>query len=239
MSHNKVVLDEQFNKAVNFIKDEGLRKFVYSALCYEIPLSFWEIPAAFAHGCHNEKEKEIGEILVNGDEYVIMKLGGKAWHTLRVLNIAKTIVESDEIPIWDYMKKNKKGEFYGNDMPDIYADICYAACILHDVYSLLEGLEWKENKHRGMNKEHPFYHRTELAELANKYLSDSVWEFLLRAIESHMWKWGLRTDDIPRRKSMLSLPDVKSAFDFSEMYRVIEIVHVADLIASRKEFTGF
>lgn len=239
MKHNPVVLEEQFRKAVNFIKDDNIRKFTFLALTQYIPLSFWEIPAAFAAGCHNESEKTIGEIVENGDEYTVINLGGKAWHTLRVLNIAKSIVESDEVPIWDYMKRNIKGEFHGNELNSLYTDICYSACLLHDVFSLMEDLEWRDTKHRGMDKNHPYYHRTELCDLAKNYMSPKVWEFFLIVVESHMWKWSVNPDTIPRRNAMLALKTVKDAFDFSEMYRVIEIVHIADLIASNKEFNGF
>ena len=239
MKHNRVTLEEQFKKVLYFIKDENLRKFVYFSLVDYAPLSFWEIPAAFSAGCHNESEKAIGEVLINGDEYVVSKLGGKAWHTLRVVNIAKTIIESDEEIIWDFMKRNKKGEFKGNSMFDIQADICIAACILHDIFSLDEGLEWRDKKHRGMDKEHPYYHRTRLEEVAKKYLTDDVWYLLLASIESHMWKWSPRPEVIPRRTSMLSLKTAQDAYKFSEMYRVIELVHIADLIAAQKDFTGF
>ena len=239
MKHNRVVLEEQFKKVLYFINDENLRKFVYFSLVDYAPLSFWEIPAAFAANCHNEAEKAVGELVLNGDEYTVMKLGGKAWHTLRVVDIARTIIDSDDTIIWDFKRINQKGRFEGSNMLPIYADICIAACILHDVFSLTEGLEWRDNKHRGMDKEHPYYHRTELAELAKKYLSDSVWSLLLIAIESHMWKWSTKPEGIPRRRSMLSMKSIEDAYNFSEMYRVIEVVHIADLIASQKDFNGF
>jgi hypothetical protein len=239
MKHARVVLEEQYKKALYFIEDENIRKFVYFALVDYAPLSFWEIPAAFSAACHNETEKAIGEIVVNGDEHCVVKLGGKAWHTLRVLNIAKTIIESDEEKIWDFRKTTVKGHFVGNEMHSLYADICYASCLLHDIYSLCEGLEWRNAKHRGMDKEHPYYHRTDLDELAKRFLSKDVWDFMLKAIESHMWKWSPKPEVIPRRRSMLSLNSVEQAYNFSEMYRVIEYVHIADLIAAQKDFTGF
>jgi hypothetical protein len=103
----------------------------------------------------------------------------------------------------------------------------------------MEDLDWRDKKHRGMDKNHPYYHRTELCDLAKNYMSPKVWEFFLIVVESHMWKWSINPDTIPRRSAMLTLETVKDAFDFSEMYRVIEIVHIADLIASNKEFNGF
>ena len=239
MKHARIVLEEQFKKALYFIKDENIRKFAYFALVDYAPMSFWEIPAAFSAACHNESEKAEGQIVANGDEYCVVKLGGKAWHTLRVLNIAKTIIESDEENIWDFRKTTVKGKFVGSEMSSLYADICYASCLLHDIYSLTEGLEWRNTKHRGMDKEHPYYHRNDLAELANRFLSKDVWEFMLRVIESHMWKWSPKPEVIPRRNSMLSLNSVEDAYNFSEMYRVIEYVHIADLLAAQKDFTGF
>lgn len=239
MKHERVVLEEQFRKVLYFINDENIRKFVYFSLVDYAPLSFWEIPAAFASNCHNESEKEIGELVLNGEEYTVMKLGGKAWHTLRVVNIARNIIDSDDEIIWDYMRTKEKGRFEGSNMPSLYADICIAACILHDIFSLSEGLEWRDSKHRGMDKEHPYYHREELADVAKKYLSNSIWDLMLTAIESHMWKWSTRPEVIPRRRSMLSMKTVEDAYLFSEMYRVIEIVHIADLIAAQREFNGF
>ena len=239
MKHARVSLEEQYKKVLYFIKDENIRKFTYFALVDYAPLSFWEIPAAFSAACHHESEKIIGEVVENGDGYTVTKLGGKAWHTLRVVNIAKTIIESDEEKIWDYRKTTVKGIFAGNEMHSLYADVCIASCILHDIFSLTEGLEWRNTKHRGMDKNHPYYHRTELDELAKRFLSKQVWDFMLRAIESHMWKWSPNPDVIPRRRSMLSVKSVKEAYDFSELYRVIEYVHIADLLAAQSEFTGF
>lgn len=237
--HNRVVLEAEFRKALNLIKNENVRKFTYVALVDYAPLSFWEIPAAFAAGCHNECEKAVGELIENGDEYVVSKLGGKAWHTLRVVNIANTIIDSDNSIIWNFMRTKQTGTFEGNEMNALYADICIASCLLHDIYSLCENLEWRDTKHRGMDKNHPYYHRTELQEIAKKYLPASVWELMLFAIESHMWKWSPNPDVIPRRASMLSMSSVEDAYRFSEMYRVIETVHIADLIAAQKDFTGF
>ena len=57
--HNRVVLEAEFRKALNLIKNENVRKFTYVALVDYAPLSFWEIPAAFAAGCHNECEKQL------------------------------------------------------------------------------------------------------------------------------------------------------------------------------------
>ena len=239
MKHARVTLEEQYKKVLYFIKDENIRKFTYLALVDYAPLSFWEIPAAFSAACHNESEKAIGEVILNGEEYTVMKLGGKAWHTLRVVSIAKNIIEADEEIIWDFMKRNEKGRFIGSDMNQLYADICIASCILHDIFSLCEGLEWRDKKHRGMDKNHPYYHRTELADIAKRWLSPSVWEVMLVAIESHMWKWSPNPDNIPRRRSMLSMESVEDAYNFSEMYRVIEVVHIADLLAAQKDFTGF
>ena len=71
MKHNRVVLEEQFKKVLYFINDENLRKFVYFSLVDYAPLSFWEIPAAFAANCHNEAEKAVGELVLNGDEYTV------------------------------------------------------------------------------------------------------------------------------------------------------------------------
>lgn len=237
--HTRVTLEEQYRKALYLIKNENIRKFAYFALVDYAPLSFWEIPAAFAAGCHNENEKAIGEIVLNGDEYVVTKLGGKAWHTLRVVNIANTIIDSDDSIIWDFMRTKQKGRYEGSEMNPIYADICIASCLLHDIFSLCEGLEWRDNKHRGMDKNHPYYHRTELEELAKRFLSPSVWDLMLYAIESHMWKWSPQPEIIPRRTSMLSMSSVEDAYNFSEMYRVIEVVHIADLLAAQKEFAGF
>lgn len=235
MRHDAIVLDEQFNKALRLIKDENIRKFTYYALTEYAPLSFWEIPAAFAANCHNESEKAIGEVQNN----TVIKIGGKAWHTLRVVNNTFAILDADDEIIWDFMRKNPKGEFKGCSLPNIYVDVAISAALLHDIYSLCEGLDWKERKHRGMDKEHPYYHRTDLKPLADKYLPSDLWEFLLIVIESHMWKWSPHPERIPRLDNILNMPSVDSAYDFIKMYNVIKAVQLADLLAAQKDFTGF
>lgn len=195
------------------------------------PLQFWIMPAAMRKGVHHKSEHGIGEVEKDDINQIhrVGKIGGKAFHTLRVLDVAEIFIEADDPRVKNYNGSIKSMK-YGNEMTPRERDLIRTACLWHDIYSGGTGDEFN-SKRRGMDKNHPHYHRKELASLCH-YVSVDEWDLLLMAIEQHMWKWDdnidiLKFHDIGKQNT------VKDAHAYANIYRIVRIVELSDLIASR------
>lgn len=217
------IIDENF-------ETEDFKKLATAGL-EAAPLQFWIMPAAMSKKVHHSSEHGIGEVVYDEEKeiYVVNKIGGKAYHTLRVFDIAEIFMEADDPRVFDFQGNVKEWK-YGNEMTERERDLIRTACLWHDIYSGGTGDEF-DSKRRSMDKKHPHYHRTELAPLS-VMVSVDEWELLMECIEQHMWKWDdnieiMKFHDINKKET------VKEAYEFIRKYRMIRIVELSDLIASR------
>lgn len=221
----------QFSTVIreNFETDD-FRKLAAAGL-EAAPLQFWIMPAAMSKKVHHSSEHGIGEVEYDDASklYYVKEIGGKAFHTLRVLDIAEIFMEADDPRIFDF-RGNLKAEKYGNEMTPRERDIIRTACLWHDIYSGGTDDEFN-SKRRSMDKNHPHYHRTELAPLSSM-ISVAEWDLLLKCIEQHMWKWDDKID-IMKFHDLKLKESVQEAYKFANEYRIVRIVELSDLIASR------
>ena len=87
----------EYSLVVNNFETEDFKKLAVAGL-EAAPLQFWIMPAAMSKKVHHSSEHGIGEVeydQVNKIHYV-KKIGGKAFHTLRVLDIAEIFMEADD-----------------------------------------------------------------------------------------------------------------------------------------------
>lgn len=215
------------------------------------PLQFWVMPAAMRKGVHHESEHGIGEVIYDetNNINIVNSIGGKAFHTIRVLKFAEVFMEADSPLVKDF-KGSVTAMKNGNEMSSRERDLIRTACLWHDIFSGGTGDEF-DSKRRSMDKNHPHYHRTEFSPLVDavntlliekskkdnkKYepISDQEWELLLYAIEQHMWKWDDKIDII-KFHDMRNFDNIENAYEFMKKYRIVRIVELSDLIASRKQ----
>jgi len=195
------------------------------------PLQFWIMPAAMSIKVHHSSEHEIGE--VKYDEvnkiYRVEKIGGKAFHTLRVCKFAEVFIEADDPAVKDW-NGNIRVMKQGNELTPREQDIIRLCCLWHDIFSGGTGDQFDPARKK-LDPYHPHYHREEFAHL--KFMvPEEEWELILTIISQHMWKWDdeiepMRFHDLKNSKS------VSEAYDMMKKYRLIRIVELADLIASR------
>lgn len=220
----------QFAGVLKQFETKDFKNLIIDAL--EVaPLQFWEMPASMRKGVHHESEHGIGSYFYDEEDelYVVESIGGKAFHTLRVLDVAEIKMEADDPRIMDWHGKVKETKF-GNQMTNRERDLIRTACLLHDIYSGGTGDEF-DSKRRSMDTFHPHYHKTELAHLS-KYISADEWDLLIDCISQHMWKWDSNVEII-KFHDMENCKTVEEAYEFMRRYRIIKTVEESDLIASR------
>ena len=221
-----------FPKEIERFETNKFKSLIIEAL-EAAPLQFWIMPAAMRKNIHHDSEHGIGEVVYDEINKInlVKSIGGKAFHTLRVLDVAEIMMEADDLRVMDFMKRKVIAQKPGNEFTKEERDIIRAACLLHDIYS--GGTEDEFNpKRRGMDSYHPHYHRSELSSLC-RLISLDEWELLLDCIENHMWKWDKHKDPI-KFHDIKSTASVEEAHKFANRYRMVKIVELSDLIASRQ-----
>lgn len=221
----------EYSQVINNFETEDFKKLAIAGL-EAAPLQFWIMPAAMSKRVHHSSEHGIGEIEYDNENhlYIVKKIGGKAFHTLRVLDIAEIIMEADDPVVSRDFHGNIKKMVYGNEMTPREKDLIRTACLWHDIYSGGTEDEFDINR-RYMDKNHPHYHRKELAPLSSM-ISIQEWDLLLKCIEQHMWKWDDKID-IMKFHDLKLKESVQEAYKFANEYRIVRIVELSDLIASR------
>lgn len=219
----------EFGASVMSIKNSDIRNFTIAAL-EAAPLQFWIMPASTRSNIHHVSEHEEGSVMQDGNLAKVQKIGGKAFHTLRVLKFAECQIETDRVAVVNQWTNVLKKNVPGNEYSDREEDIIRAACLLHDIYSGGTGDEYNA-KARGMDKYHPHYHRTELDEIL-LLLPEKDRETLLQAIENHMWKYDEFKTPISFHH-MKHMPTVEDAFAFASRYRIIKVVEISDYLAAQ------
>lgn len=98
----------EFCSVMDTYETEEFKKLAIAGL-EAAPLQFWIMPAAMRKGVHDPCEHGTGEVQfdeVNNINYV-KTIGGKAFHTLRVLDIAEIMMKTDDPRITDFRGKSK------------------------------------------------------------------------------------------------------------------------------------
>ena len=85
-----------YSSAIDNFETEDFKRLAIAGL-EAAPLQFWIMPAAMSKKVHHSSEHEIGEIEYDKTKqlYYVKRIGGKAFHTLRVLDVAEIIKASD------------------------------------------------------------------------------------------------------------------------------------------------
>lgn len=221
-----------FCTAMNNFETQEFKNLAIAGL-EAAPLQFWIMPAAMRKNIHHSTEHGIGEVEYDEAKgiHCVNTIGGKAYHTIRVLKTAEIFLEADDPRVMDFHGKVTEMRM-GNEMTRRERDLVRVACLWHDIFSGGPGDKF-DSKRRGMDKDHPYYHKTEFAALKSIVTADE-WELLIDAIQGHMWKWDAKTKDtMVRFHDMRNCSSVAEAYEMMKHYRIIRIVELSDLIASR------
>lgn len=217
-----------FKEALKKFESDDIRSLAKRGL--EIaPLQFWIMPASMNKLAHHTSEHGVGDICYSAEKdiHVVNVIGGKAYHTIRVFNIAEILLEADAPEVKDY-NGNIKAYKYGNEFTSRERDIIRLACLWHDIFS--GGTEDEfDTKRKGLDKNHSMYHRTEYDHL-KVFVNEDEWALILDAIEMHMWKWFSK--DTVQFHAIKEMSTVEEAYAYMRRYRVIKLVEMADLIAA-------
>lgn len=219
-----------FAEVLDRFKNSDLRDLAAIGLSIA-PLQFWIMPASMSKNKHHVSEHEIGQ--VSFDEvrglYRVEKVGGKAYHTLRVCKVAEIFMEADDPLVTDW-QGNIKSYKAGNELTSREQDIVRLCCLWHDIFSGGTGDEFDFSRKK-LDTYHPHYHRTEFAHLS-KMVSEEEWELILYIISQHMWKWDDKIEPM-KFHDMKKCRTVEEAYEMMKKYRLVRIVELSDLIASR------
>jgi hypothetical protein len=133
----------EYSLVVNNFETEDFKKLAVAGL-EAAPLQFWIMPAAMSKKVHHSSEHGIGEIEYDGVNKIhyVKKIGGKAFHTLRVLDIAEIFMEADDPRVRNF-RGNVIDTKKGNEMTQRERDLIRTACLWHDIYSGGPGDEFK------------------------------------------------------------------------------------------------
>lgn len=219
-----------YAEAIERFKNDDLKQLALKGL--EIaPLQFWIMPAAMSKKVHHVSEHEIGQVTFDQTRgiYRVIKLGGKAYHTLRVCKFAEVFIEADDPEVRDW-NGNIRAMKYGNELSPREQDIIRLCCLWHDIFSGGTGDEFDHARKR-LDPYHPHYHRKEFEHLKPMVPAEE-WELILEIISQHMWKWDDEIE-IVKFHDVRKCRTVEEAYKFMKKYRMIRIVELADLIASR------
>lgn len=214
--------NKAFYDAINSLKTEKWRQvgfLIFKKIC---PKQFFVLPAAMRPGNHRPIEMSIGAFdSKNPDK--IERIGGKAFHSLRVLEIVDQLLETDAPEIYDWNHTKVVKYVYGNEFSKEDIDIIRLAALCHDIYS--GGTDDEADLTRkGLDKMHPYYHRENFKILKNAVsdISDEKWDLFFKIMENHMWKWSPKELTVTFKASD---PDT---------YRATKIVEYADYLSDQK-----
>ena len=169
-----------------------------------------------------------GHIVSPNEIYV----GGDFNHMTRVFSLAQVFLEADDPRIWDFRRTKVVDYFFGNEFTEAEESIILFACMLHDIFDGGPQDEFNWNR-KGMDKEHPYYHREYFKPLT-EYITEEEFDLLCTIIEAHMGKWGTRAKEkFPRFDELKKMETVEDAYKFARVYRMVRIVQMSDLLASR------
>lgn len=202
---DKLKTSELFEKEISFIKNEHMRKIVAITLD-ESPECIQTIPASSSGRYH--PQYSLGD-------------GGLARHIKATVGIAYSMIDSD---VLKGLLETEKDEFNSN----LYADVVYAALILHDC------CKPDDTPKHSTRFDHPLVGAELFKKVVTEYMtyahdiSDSDFSYLKRAIplvskciKSHM---GIYTTAPYARGIVLPKPSGNLEW----------FVHSCDLLSSRK-----
>ena len=216
-------------EAINNLKTSHWRKFAIELFSKYTPKQFYIMPASMKKGVHNETEHTTGYFDLNDTKKLVL-MGGKCYHSIRVYEMAKNIIDTDAAEIWDFKKTKVTDYVYGNEYSDAENDIILVAALSHDIFS--GGTDDEFNyKRKSLDKMHPYYHKEALLPIKDIVPNDE-WELYIRAVQDHMWKWSPN----PLQSKFHDGKKIsEEAYKFYSEYRVIKTVEIADYLGSRKD----
>ncbi|MBQ7959408.1 MAG: HD domain-containing protein, partial [Oscillospiraceae bacterium] len=170
----------EFKREIDAFRTERWKTFGYYVFEKVCPLQFFVMPASMSKRFHSICEHSMGKI--NGDK--VERLGGKAFHTIRVVEFLKKIMETD---FSEVVTRKGTTYVYGNDYTDEEKDIQILAALCHDIYSGGEGDEFDTTR-KSLDINHPYYHEKIFKRPDN--IPENEWNLFIQAIRNHMWKWA-------------------------------------------------
>lgn len=217
-------------KCIEKLETEHWKTFATELFSKYTPKQFFLLPASMSSKNHHETELDFGEFDIS-DPQKLIKMGGKYYHSYRVLCCLEEIIEPDSAEIWDYTKKKVAKYTYGNEFQAWERDAMKVAALSHDIYS--GGTNDDLNpKMRHMDKKHPYYHETELQSISN-LVPEEQWKVFIEMVSNHMWKWSPKDTTIKFHEGK-NASSVEECYNFYKLYRMVKNMELADFIASRR-----
>lgn len=205
----------EFKREIDAFRTERWKTFGYYVFEKVCPLQFFVMPASMSKRVHSICEHSMGKI--NGDK--VERLGGKAFHTIRVVEFLKKIMETD---FSEVVTRKGTTYVYGNDYTDEEKDIQILAALCHDIYSGGEGDEFDTTR-KSLDINHPYYHEKIFKRPDN--IPENEWNLFIQAIRNHMWKWA------PQKP--VTFDEYNNSNRMRE-YRVIKNVELSDYLAAQQ-----
>lgn len=200
-----------FEKEINYIQNDILKTIVKDTLD-ESPECIQTIPASSSKRYHPEYAVVVGHVNEDGSVYE----GGLMRHVKAAVGIAHSMIETD------IFKGVALSANASREDVDIYADVAYAALILHDC------VKPDDTEKHGTRFDHPLLAAKLFKEIAAKYITKDNLEYMKTVIPlvhsciaSHMGQWN----SAPYAKGIV-LPTPQSGIE--------RFVHLCDYLASRK-----
>ncbi|QUH22040.1 HD domain-containing protein [Alkaliphilus sp. B6464] len=212
------------------LETEHWKKFARELFSKYTPKQFFILPASMSTRKHHETELTIGEFDIQEPKKLV-KMGGKYYHSIRVLNQLEEMLETDNPEIWDYKGIKVINYVYGNEFSPWQKDAMKVAALSHDIYSGGVKDEFDPNM-KYMDKHHAHYHKKELLPIAS-LLPEEEWNTYIAIVDNHMWKWDPIEPSIKFHQGK-DFDSVEECYNHYILYRMVKWVEFADYLASRR-----
>lgn len=215
---------------INKLETEHWKKFAKELFSKYTPKQFFILPASMSSRKHHETELAIGEFDIYNPKKLV-KMGGKYYHSYRVLKLLEEILEPDSPEVWNYQKTKVVNYVYGNEFEPWQKDAMKVAALSHDIFSGGTGDDFNP-KMKYMDKNHAHYHKTELKPISI-LLPQNEWEAYIMIVDNHMWKWDPQEPTIKFHDGK-NAESIDKCYKHYELYRMVKYVELADYLASRR-----
>lgn len=200
-------MKELFEKCIDTIKDENLRKFAHYCVSY-IPKYFWKIPASSSGKYH--PVTDLGE-------------GGLVRHSLMTYRVALDLIQQKS---WEIMVP-------GITAREILTDVVIFSTLFHDTFKagcIDELPEDYDTLH-----EHPILAKEEYTKAFNDYYNTLTEDERKKIIREDLhFKFSLIQDCISKHMGKWITSNYSDIILSEPETEIEQLVHNADYIASRK-----